>query len=111
MAAPKKLLEKGINVLARICDGRMRGTTVGTVVLHVSFELVAGVPLALIPNDNRIELNVPMRRISVKISDAELDVRTPTSAILVALAKPTRGWEGMYIDQVQQAYLGADFDF
>ena len=28
-----------------------------------------------------------------------------------ALAQPTRGWERMYIDHVEQAHLGADLDF
>jgi dihydroxy-acid dehydratase len=27
------------------------------------------------------------------------------------LANPSRGWERMYIDHVQQAHLGADLDF
>ncbi|MSZ09546.1 MAG: dihydroxy-acid dehydratase, partial [Actinobacteria bacterium] len=38
MAIPKKLLERGIEDLVRICDGRMSGTAFGTVVLHVSPE-------------------------------------------------------------------------
>ncbi|MFY8197376.1 MAG: dihydroxy-acid dehydratase, partial [Candidatus Planktophila sp.] len=98
MAIPKKLLEKGIDDLVRICDGRMSGTAFGTVVLHVSPEAAAGGPLALIRNGDLIELNVPARTINLKISDAELAARTPSQATLDALAKPTRGWERMYID-------------
>jgi dihydroxy-acid dehydratase len=111
MAIPKKLLEKGIDDLVRICDGRMSGTAFGTVVLHVSPEAAAGGPLALIRNGDLIELNVPARTINLKISDAELAARTPSQATLDALAKPTRGWERMYIDHVQQAHLGVDLDF
>ena len=111
MAIPKKLLEKGIDDLVRICDGRMSGTAFGTVVLHVSPEAAAGGPLALIRNGDLIELNVPERTINLKISDAELAARTPSQATLDALAKPTRGWERMYIDHVQQAHLGVDLDF
>jgi dihydroxyacid dehydratase/phosphogluconate dehydratase len=79
MAIPKKLLEKGIDDLVRICDGRMSGTAFGTVVLHVSPEAAAGGPLALIRSGDLIELNVPARTINVKISDAELAARTPIS--------------------------------
>jgi dihydroxy-acid dehydratase len=111
MAIPKKLLEKGIDDLVRICDGRMSGTAFGTVVLHVSPEAAAGGPLALIHNGDLIELNVPERTINLKISDAELAARTPSQATLDALAKPTRGWERMYINHVQQAHLGVDLDF
>jgi dihydroxy-acid dehydratase len=111
MAIPKKLLERGIQDLVRICDGRMSGTAFGTVVLHVSPEAAAGGPLALIRSGDLIELNVPARTINLKISDAELAARTPSAATLESLAKPTRGWERMYIDHVQQAHLGADLDF
>ena len=111
MAIPKKLLEKGIEDLVRICDGRMSGTAFGTVVLHVSPEAAAGGPLALIRSGDMIELNVPARTINVKLTDAELAARTPSQEMIEALAKPTRGWERMYIDHVQQAHLGADLDF
>ena len=111
MAIPKKLLEKGIEDLVRICDGRMSGTAFGTVVLHVSPEAAAGGPLALIRSGDLIELNVPARTINVKLTDAELAARTPSQEMVDALAKPSRGWERMYIDHVEQAHLGADLDF
>ncbi len=111
MAIPKKLLERGIQDLVRICDGRMSGTAFGTVVLHVSPEGAAGGPLSCIRTGDLIELDVPARTLNVKISDAELAARTPSQAMLDALAQPTRGWERMYIDHVEQAHLGADLDF
>ena len=111
MAIPKKLLEKGIEDLVRICDGRMSGTAFGTVVLHVSPEAAAGGPLALIRSGDLIELNVPARTINVKLTDAELAARKPSQEMVDALAKPSRGWERMYIDHVEQAHLGADLDF
>jgi dihydroxy-acid dehydratase len=111
MAIPKKLLERGIQDLVRICDGRMSGTAFGTVVLHVSPEGAAGGPLSRIRTGDLIELDVPARTLNVKISDAELAARTPSQSMLDALAQPTRGWERMYIDHVEQAHLGADLDF
>jgi len=111
MAIPKKLLEHGIQDLVRICDGRMSGTAFGTVVLHVSPEGAAGGPLSRIRTGDLIELDVPARTLNVKISEAELAARAPSQAMLAALAQPTRGWERMYIDHVEQAHLGADLDF
>jgi len=111
MAIPKKLLEKGVLDLVRICDGRMSGTAFGTVVLHVSPEGALGGPLAKLQNGDLIELNVPERTLNVKLSDAELAARTPSPVMTAALASPDRGWERLYIDHVEQAHLGADLDF
>ncbi len=111
MAIPKKLLEKGVKDLVRICDGRMSGTAFGTVVLHVSPEGALGGPLAKLQNGDVIELNVPARTLNVKISDAEIAARTPSAAMTEALARPVRGWEHLYIEHVEQAHLGADLDF
>ncbi|CAN2229294.1 IlvD Dihydroxyacid dehydratase/phosphogluconate dehydratase [Candidatus Nanopelagicaceae bacterium] len=111
MAIPKKLLEKGVLDLVRICDGRMSGTAFGTVVLHVSPEGALGGPLAKLQDGDLIELNVPARTLNVKISDAELAARTPSTAMVKSLASPDRGWERLYIEHVEQAHLGADLDF
>ena len=111
MAIPKKLLEKGILDLVRICDGRMSGTAFGTVVLHVSPEGALGGPFSKLQNGDLIELNVPERTLNVKLSDAELAARTPSAAMTTALASPDRGWERLYIEHVEQAHLGADLDF
>ncbi|CAN2228090.1 IlvD Dihydroxyacid dehydratase/phosphogluconate dehydratase [Candidatus Nanopelagicaceae bacterium] len=111
MAIPKKLLEKGVLDLVRICDGRMSGTAFGTVVLHVSPEGALGGPLAKLQEGDLIELNVPARTLNVKISDAELAARAPSAAMVKALASPDRGWERLYIEHVEQAHLGADLDF
>src|SRR5262249_17794089 len=35
---PRKLLERGVRDMVRVCDGRMSGTAYGTVVLHVTPE-------------------------------------------------------------------------
>lgn len=111
MAIPKKLLEKGITDLVRVCDGRMSGTAYGTVVLHVAPEAAAGGPLALIKNGDIINLNVEARSISVELTDEELAARTVPESTKGAFAHPARGWERLYIDHVQQANLGADLDF
>lgn len=109
MPLPKKLLEQGVRDMVRICDGRMSGTAYGTVVLHVAPEAAAGGPLGLVRTGDVIVLDVENRRIDVEAPD--FLERTPSAAMSEAFAKPSRGWERLYIDHVLGADTGADLDF
>ena len=111
MPLPKKLLEKGVRDMVRICDGRMSGTAYGTVVLHVAPEAAAGGPLAVVQTGDVIVLDVAARTLNIDISDEELAKRTPNTATTQAFALPDRGWQKLYIDHVMQADTGADNDF
>lgn len=97
--------------MVRVCDGRMSGTAYGTVVLHVSPEAAAGGPLDRIRTGDIIELDVEKRRIDVAVSQDELDRRQPSRPAVDAYAKPTRGWESLYVRTVMGAETGADLDF
>jgi dihydroxy-acid dehydratase len=108
---PRKLLAQGVRDMVRVCDGRMSGTAYGTVVLHVAPEAAAGGPLALVRTGDVITLDVAARRIDVELPAEELAARTPSEATVAAFARPTRGWERLYIDHVGQADTGADLDF
>ncbi|MGJ5892715.1 IlvD/Edd family dehydratase [Streptomyces niveiscabiei] len=111
MPLPKKLLAQGVRDMVRICDGRMSGTAYGTVVLHVAPEAAAGGPLALVRTGDVIELDVPARRITVDVPEAELSRREPNKTTTAGFASPRRGWERLYVDHVLQADTGADLDF
>ncbi|HEX3974945.1 MAG TPA: IlvD/Edd family dehydratase [Solirubrobacteraceae bacterium] len=111
MPLPAKLLEQGVRDMVRICDGRMSGTAYGTVVLHVSPEAAAGGPLALIRSGDPVILDVPARRLEIDIPEAELAGRSPAPAASGAYANPSRGWQSLYVDTVQQADTGADLSF
>jgi dihydroxy-acid dehydratase len=111
MPLPKKLLQQGVRDMVRICDGRMSGTAYGTVVLHVSPEAAAGGPLDRIRTGDIIELDVEKRRIDVAVPKEELDQRQPSRPTAYAYAKPTRGWESLYVRTVMGAETGADLDF
>lgn len=106
---PAKLLRQGVKDMVRVSDARMSGTSFGTVALHVSPESAAGGPLAIVRTGDEIELNVDARRIELLISEDELAAR------LAAWSPPpphyTRGYGRLYLDHVQQAHLGCDFDF
>jgi len=109
MALPKKILDKGITDMVRICDGRMSGTAYGTVVLHVSPEAAIGGNLALVQNGDMIELDVAGRRIHLDVSEEELSIRRQQWKKPEPLS--ARGYVNLYINHVQQADKGADFGF
>ena len=111
MPLPRKLLEQGVRDMVRVCDGRMSGTAYGTVVLHVTPEAAVGGPLALVQEGDFIVLDVAARRLELDVPDDVLQQREPSTAMLDGIANPSRGWERLYVDHVQQADTGADLDF
>jgi dihydroxy-acid dehydratase len=106
---PKKMLAQGVRDMVRISDARMSGTSYGTCVLHVAPESFVGGPLAFVRDGDLIELDVPARRLTLRVSDEELARRraawTPRSAPYA------RGFGHMYAQHVTQANRGCDFDF
>ncbi len=109
MSLPKKLLEKGITDMIRISDGRMSGTGFGTVVLHISPEAAVGGTLAVVKDGDIIELNVEKRILHLKINNEELNKRKQQWQSSQKFEK--RGYVHLYQQHVEQAHLGADFDF
>ncbi len=109
MGIPKKLLEKGVKDMVRISDGRMSGTGFGTVVLHVSPESAAGGPLNWVQNGDYISLDLDNRSLNWEVSEEELAARKIANPFMPA--KHIRGYVGLFIDHVDQAHEGADFDF
>src|SRR5262249_14980826 len=69
---PKKLLVKGVRDMVRISDARMSGTSYGACVLHVAPESYIGGPLAFVRDGDQIELDVPNRKLNLKVRDEEL---------------------------------------
>ncbi|MCL4880059.1 MAG: dihydroxy-acid dehydratase [Anaerolineae bacterium] len=106
---PAKLLKEGVSDMIRISDGRMSGTAFGTVVLHVAPESAIGGTLALVQNGDMIELDVPNRRLQLDLSEEELARRR--AAWRPRSPYTERGYVSMFLEHVQQANVGADFDF
>jgi dihydroxy-acid dehydratase len=109
MGIPKKLLERGVKDMVRISDGRMSGTGYGTVILHVSPESAAGGPLNWVENGDFIALDLNNRSINWEVSEEELAKRKISQPFIPV--KQIRGYVGLFIDRVEQAHVGADFDF
>ncbi len=62
-------------VCALITDGRFSGGTSGLSLGHVSPEAAAGGLIALVEDGDVIDIDIPERRIHLKVDDAELDRR------------------------------------
>jgi L-arabonate dehydrase len=106
---PARLLKAGVKDMVRISDARMSGTSYGTVILHVAPESAIGGPLALVENGDLIELDVPNRRLTLRVSDEELARRR--AAWTPRPPAATSGYTRMFLDHVLQADEGVDFDF
>ncbi len=106
---PKKLLEKGVRDMVRISDARMSGTSYGACVLHVAPESFVGGPLAFVRDGDVIELDVPARKLTLKVSDEELARRK--AAWRPPAPRYGRGYGRVFASHVTQANEGCDFDF
>jgi dihydroxy-acid dehydratase len=106
---PKALLKQGCRDMLRLSDARMSGTSYGACILHVAPEAYVGGPLALIKTGDIIEVDIPSRVLNVQISDEEMATRrenwTPPPP------RYERGYGKMYLDHIEQADKGCDFDF
>ena len=106
---PQKLLKQGVRDMLRISDARMSGTSYGACVLHVTPESHVGGPLALVRDGDEIELDVDARSVRMLVDDAELARRK--AAWRSPQPKFTRGYGVLYLNHIQQADTGCDFDF
>ena len=106
---PKKLLRAGVKDMVRISDARMSGTAFGTIVLHIAPEAAIGGPLALVEDNDLIELDVLNNRLQLLVDEQTLAERWTR----LVLPEPVfqRGYGKLFTDRVEQAHLGCDFDF
>ena len=69
---------KGVKLddsVALITDGRFSGGTAGACIGHVSPEAASGGPIGLVQNGDIIEIDIPNRKISIELSNEELQKR------------------------------------
>lgn len=104
---PKKLLQQGVRDMLRLSDARMSGTHFGSCILHIAPEAAVGGTLALVRTGDEIEFDYSMRSLKLLLSQDELsqrrkDWKTPPPIY-------ARGYGKIYLNEVEQANLGADF--
>jgi len=91
--------------VALITDGRFSGGTRGPCIGHISPEAMEGGPIAFIKDGDTIELDIPARKIELKVSAQELEERK--KAWKMPQPKIKDGWLARYAKVVTSANTGA----
>ncbi len=91
--------------VAMITDGRYSGATRGPCIGHVCPEAYVGGPIAAVNEGDQIEIDIPHRRLTLRVSDEEIARRLAERQPRPPAA--TGGFLGLYSRIVQQANHGA----
>ncbi|KKP36389.1 MAG: Dihydroxy-acid dehydratase [Candidatus Peregrinibacteria bacterium GW2011_GWA2_33_10] len=91
--------------VALITDGRFSGGSHGIIIGHIAPESFVGGPIALIKNNDKIEIDLQKREINLLITSKEMQKRK--KLIKPAKIKPAKGYLAKYREQVTSASLGA----
>jgi dihydroxy-acid dehydratase len=102
---------KGIGMdkdVALITDGRFSGATTGASIGHVSPEAMAGGPIAALRRGDIIEIDIPAKKLNVRLSDAEIKRRLKSWR--PPKPKISTGYLGRYSKLVTSGSTGAVFE-
>ncbi|MDA8415334.1 MAG: dihydroxy-acid dehydratase [Desulfobacteraceae bacterium] len=91
--------------VALITDGRFSGGTRGPCIGHISPEAAEGGPIALVEEGDTIILDIPARKLELKVDDATLAARRATWQ--APQPKIKTGWLARYAKVVTSAHTGA----
>jgi dihydroxy-acid dehydratase len=91
--------------VALITDGRFSGGTRGACIGHVAPEAAAGGPIGLLKNGDRIQIDIPKKRLEVRLSPEELNARRAQSQ--PRPPRITHGVMARYAEMVSSASDGA----
>ena len=105
LAVTLALLTSGLKRVALITDGRFSGATSGPCVGHISPEAYVGGPIAALRNGDQIEIDIPNRKLEVKLSDEEIRQRLQGFKPIKKEVPP--GFMQRYIKYVGSAAKGA----
>jgi len=90
--------------VALITDGRFSGATRGAAIGHISPEAAEGGPIALLRDGDIVEIDIPARRLEVRLSPEEMERRREGWQ---PLTKVTKGYLARYAAMVTSASTGA----
>jgi dihydroxy-acid dehydratase len=93
------------STVALITDGRFSGASRGASIGHVSPEAAVGGPIALVKEGDIISIDIPNRKLNVKVSDEEMDERR--KAWTPREPKITTGYLARYRELVTSGNRGA----
>ena len=93
--------------VALITDGRFSGGTRGPCIGHISPEAAVGGPLAVVRDGDQIVIDIPKRRLELKLSQKEIKERQ--AKWKAPAPKITGGYLGRYAKLVSSASEGAIF--
>jgi len=98
--------------VALLTDGRFSGGTRGPCIGHISPEAAVGGPISILKDGDIIQIDIPNRRLNVRLEDKEIGCRKVKWDEKVGELKPPppkirEGWLGRYARIVQSANTGA----
>jgi len=106
LAPTSAIMGKGLgNSVSLITDGRFSGGTRGACVGHVSPEAAQGGPIALVQDGDIVEIDIPARKITLHVSEEELNRRKAT--LPPPPERKLTGWLKRYQRFVTSADMGA----
>jgi dihydroxy-acid dehydratase len=91
--------------VALITDGRFSGGTRGAAIGHVSEEAMEGGPIAIVEDGDRIAIDIPKRRITLKVKEKEIEGRL--SKWRPPRPKISKGYMARYARMVSSGGQGA----
>jgi dihydroxy-acid dehydratase len=94
----------GIKSVALITDGRFSGGTRGPCIGHVSPEAAAEGPLAAVKDGDIIKIDIPRRKLDIKVTPEEIDERIKKA---VKPDRHVKGWLARYRKLATSADKGA----
>jgi len=93
--------------VALLTDGRFSGGSKGAAIGHISPEAAEGGPLAVVQEGDRIEIDIPAKKLNLLISDQEMKERL---ARWKPVKKELKGYLKRYAGLVRSAHTGATFE-
>jgi len=98
--------------VALLTDGRFSGGTRGLCIGHISPEAAVGGPISLVKDGDIIQIDIPKRRLDVRLEDRDIKLRRVKWEEKVGEWKPPlpkirEGWLSRYSGLVQSANTGA----
>ncbi len=93
--------------VALLTDGRFSGGTQGAAIGHISPEAAEGGPIALVKEGDIIAIDIPAKKLALKVDDAELEKRR--KSLKAWTPAITTGYLARYAKMVTSASTGAVF--